>query len=140
MCIRDRPIVMGCYGIGVGRILAGAIEQHSDEGGIIFPKTIAPYEVILVSLNTDNSQVMNSSEEMYLSMIKEGIDVLWDDRAESAGIKFNDADLLGMPLRMVMSKRNIENGVVEIKMRDEKDGYTIPIEKCIDEVSRRLKN
>ena len=104
------------------------------------PKTIAPYEVILVSLNTDNSQVMNSSEEMYLSMIKEGIDVLWDDRAESAGIKFNDADLLGMPLRMVMSKRNIENGVVEIKMRDEKDGYTIPIEKCIDEVSRRLKN
>ena len=83
---------------------------------------------------------MNSSEEMYLSMIKEGIDVLWDDRAESAGIKFNDADLLGMPLRMVMSKRNIENGVVEIKMRDEKDGYTIPIEKCIDEVSRRLKN
>ena len=135
-----QPIVMGCYGIGVGRILAGAIEQHSDEGGIIFPKTIAPYEVILVSLNTDNSQVMNSSEEMYLSMIKEGIDVLWDDRAESAGIKFNDADLLGMPLRMVMSKRNIENGVVEIKMRDEKDGYTIPIEKCIDEVSRRLKN
>ena len=124
----------------MGRILAGAIEQHSDEGGIIFPKTIAPYEVILVSLNTDNSQVMNTSEEMYLSMIKEGIDVLWDDRAESAGIKFNDADLLGMPLRMVMSKRNIENGVVEIKMRDEKDGYTIPIEKCIDEVSRRLKN
>ena len=135
-----QPIVMGCYGIGVGRILAGAIEQHSDEGGIIFPKTIAPYEVILVSLNTDNSQVMNSSDEMYLSMVKEGIDVLWDDRAESAGIKFNDADLLGMPLRMVMSKRNIENGVVEIKMRDEKDGYTIPIEKCIDEVSRRLKN
>ena len=83
---------------------------------------------------------MNSSEEMYLSMIKEGIDVLWDDRAESAGIKFNDADLLGMPLRMVMSKRNIENGVVEIKMRDEKDGYTIPIEKCIDEVSTRRKN
>ena len=124
----------------MGRILAGAIEQHSDEGGIIFPKTIAPYEVILVSLNTDNSQVMNSSEEMYLSMIKEGIDVLWDDRAESAGIKFNDADLLGMPLRMVMSKRNIENGVVEIKLRDEKDGYTIPIEKSIDEVSRRLKN
>ena len=124
----------------MGRSLAGAIEQHSDEGGIIFPKTIAPYEVILVSLNTDNSQVMNSSDEMYLSMVKEGIHVLWDDRAESAGIKFNDADLLGMPLRMVMSKRNIENGVVEIKMRDEKDGYTIPIEKCIDEVSRRLKN
>jgi len=134
-----QPIVMGCYGIGVGRILAGAIEQHSDDNGIIFPKTIAPYEVILVSLNTDNSQVMNSSEEMYLSMVKEGIDVLWDDRSESAGIKFNDADLLGMPLRIVMSKRNIENGVVEIKIRDEKEGYTIPIEECIEQVSRLLE-
>ena len=134
-----QPIVMGCYGIGVGRILAGAIEHHSDDNGIIFPKTIAPYEVILVSLNTDNSQVMNSSEEMYLSMLKEGIDVLWDDRSESAGIKFNDADLLGMPLRIVMSKRNIENGVVEIKIRDEKEGYTIPIGECIEQVSRLLE-
>jgi len=135
-----RPLVMGCYGIGVGRILAGAIEQHSDEQGIVFPKTIAPYEVILVSLNTDNLQVMNSSEEMYLAMIKEGIDVLWDDRAESAGIKFNDADLLGMPLRIVMSKRNIENGVAEIKMRYEKEGYIIPIQECIEEVRRLLEN
>ena len=134
-----QPIVMGCYGIGVGRILAGAIEQHSDENGIIFPKTIAPYELILVSLNTDNSQVMDHSEKMYLAMKKEGIDVLWDDRAESAGIKFNDADLLGMPLRIVMSKRNIENGLVEIKKRHEKEGYTIPIEKCIEEVGILLE-
>ena len=134
-----QPIVMGCYGIGVGRILAGAIEQHSDENGIIFPKTIAPYELILVSLNTDNSQVMDHSEKMYRAMEKEGIDVLWDDRAESAGIKFNDADLLGMPLRIVMSKRNMENGLVEIKKRHEKEGYTIPIEKCIEEVGILLE-
>ena len=134
-----QPIVMGCYGIGVGRILAGAIEQHSDKNGIIFPKTIAPYEVILVSLNTDNPEVMDSSEKMYLSMIEEGIDVLWDDRTESAGIKFNDADLLGIPVRIVMSKRNIQNGVVEIKMRNEKEGDTIPLEECIKEVGRLLE-
>ena len=72
-------------------------------------------------------------------MIEEGIDVLWDDRTESAGIKFNDADLLGIPVRIVMSKRNIQNSVVEIKMRNEKEGDTIPLEECIKEVGRLLE-
>tara|TARA_B100000929_G_scaffold267690_1_gene236073 strand:+ start:2894 stop:4501 length:1608 start_codon:yes stop_codon:yes gene_type:complete len=133
-----QPIVMGCYGIGVGRILAGAIEQHADNKGIIFPKTIAPYEVILTSLNTDKIQVMETSENIYTEMSRTGIEVLWDDRQESAGVKFNDADLLGMPLRVVVSSRNIENNVVEIKIRNEQQGYTIPIENCIEEVARLL--
>ena len=134
-----QPIVMGCYGIGVGRILAGAIEQHADNKGIIFPKTIAPYEVILTSLNTDNIQVMETSENIYTEMSQAGIEVLWDDRQESAGVKFNDADLLGMPLRVVVSSRNIENNVVEIKIRNEQQGYTIPIKNCNEEVARLLE-
>tara|TARA_B100001146_G_scaffold60756_1_gene53546 strand:- start:368 stop:1975 length:1608 start_codon:yes stop_codon:yes gene_type:complete len=135
-----QPIVMGCYGIGVGRILAGAIEQHADKRGIIFPKTISPYEVILTSLNTDNIQVMETSENIYTEMSQAGIEVLWDDRQESAGVKFNDADLLGMPLRVVVSSRNIENNVVEIKIRNEQQGYTIPIKNCNEEVARLLEN
>jgi len=134
-----QPIVMGCYGIGVGRILAGAIEQHADNRGIIFPKTISPYEVILTSLNTDNVQVMEASENIYTEMSRTGIEVLWDDRPESAGVKFNDADLLGMPLRVVVSSRNIENNVVEIKIRNEQQGYTVPIENCSEEVARLLE-
>jgi prolyl-tRNA synthetase len=134
-----QPIVMGCYGIGVGRILAGAIEQHADNRGIIFPKNISPYEVILTSLNTDNIQVMETSEKIYTEMSRTGIEVLWDDRQESAGVKFNDADLLGMPLRVVVSSRNIENNVVEIKIRNEQQGYTIPTENCIEEVARLLE-
>jgi prolyl-tRNA synthetase len=134
-----QSVVMGCYGIGVGRILAGAIEQHADDRGIIFPKTISPYEVILTSLNTDNVKVMEASEEMYTEMSQAGIEVLWDDRQESAGVKFNDADLLGMPLRVVVSSRNMENNVVEVKIRSEQQGYTIPIQNCIEEVSKLLE-
>ena len=134
-----QPIVMGCYGIGVGRILAGAIEQHADDRGIIFPKAISPYEVILTSLNTDNIEVMEASEKMYAEMSQAGIEVLWDNRQESAGVKFNDADLLGMPLRVVVSSRNMENNVVEIKIRNEQQGYTIPIQNCNEEVARLLE-
>ena len=119
-------------------VFSPANTQHADNKGIIFPKTIAPYEVILTSLNTDKIQVMETSENIYTEMSRTGIEVLWDDRQESAGVKFNDADLLGMPLRVVVSSRNIENNVVEIKIRNEQQGYTIPIENCIEEVARLL--
>ena len=104
---KQHPIIMGCYGIGVGRLLAAAIEQNHDEQGIIFPPTIAPYQVYLVSLNPENPQVRKAAEELYEQLQDDGFDVLYDDREESAGVKFADADLLGLPVRLVVSPRTL---------------------------------
>ena len=104
---KQHPIIMGCYGIGVGRLLAAAIEQNHDEQGIIFPPPIAPYQVYLVSLNPENPQVHQAAEDLYGQLQDEGFDVLYDDREESAGVKFADADLLGLPVRLVVSPRTL---------------------------------
>ena len=111
------PVLMGCYGIGVSRILAAAIEQNHDEKGIIFPAPIAPYQLQLVSINIDNEEVAIKSEELYLTLRNSGFDVLWDDRLETAGVKFNDSDLLGLPIRIIVSPRNLKEGMIELKRR-----------------------
>ena len=116
---QQHPIIMGCYGIGVGRLLAAAIEQNHDDRGIIFPTPIAPYQVHLVSLNPDNDQVRQAAEELYARLQGEGLEVLYDDREESAGVKFNDADLVGLPVRLVVSPRNLKENAVEVKGRRE---------------------
>jgi prolyl-tRNA synthetase len=118
---QQRPI-MGCYGIGVGRVFASAIEANHDERGIIWPPELAPYQVHLVGLGLDKPGVRESAEQVFQQMQDAGLDVLFDDREEgSAGVKFNDADLLGMPVRVTVSPRSIENGGAEIKRRTEKD-------------------
>jgi prolyl-tRNA synthetase len=122
-----RPILMGCYGIGVGRLLAAAIEQYHDENGIIWPTPIAPYQVHLCPLSTDNEEVAARAESLYAELKREGLEVLFDDRAESPGVKFNDADLLGMPLRVVLSSRTLKTGSVEVKMRGEKEVALVPL-------------
>jgi len=122
-----RPILMGCYGIGVGRLLAAAIEQYHDENGIIWPTPIAPYQVHLCPLSTDNEEVAARAESLYAELKREGLEVLFDDRAESPGVKFNDADLLGMPLRVVLSPRTMKTGSVEVKMRGEKEVALVPL-------------
>ena len=119
---KQHPIIMGCYGIGVGRLLAAAIEQNHDEQGIIFPPTIAPYQVYLVSLNPENPQVRQAAEELYGQLQDDRFDVLYDDREESAGVKFADADLLGLPVRLVVSPRSLRESGVEIKGRREEKG------------------
>ncbi|MBL76092.1 MAG: proline--tRNA ligase [Chloroflexi bacterium] len=111
------PVLMGCYGIGVSRILAAAIEQNHDEKGIIFPAPIAPYQLQLISINIDNEEVAVKSEELYLTLRTSGFDVLWDDRLETAGVKFNDSDLLGLPIRIIVSPRNLKEGMIELKRR-----------------------
>jgi prolyl-tRNA synthetase len=112
------PMVMGCYGIGVTRVLAAAIEQNNDDKGILFPAPIAPFQVHLVALNADKEEVSAAADETYDQLTKLGYDVLYDDRlGESAGVKFNDVDLLGLPVRVVISPRNLKNGVVEVKRR-----------------------
>jgi prolyl-tRNA synthetase len=112
------PMVMGCYGIGVTRVLAAAIEQNHDDKGILYPAPIAPFQVHLVALNADKEEVSTAADATYAQLLELGYDVLYDDRlGESAGVKFNDVDLLGLPVRVVISPRNIKNGVVEVKRR-----------------------
>ncbi len=113
----QQPIVMGCYGIGVGRLLAAAVEQNHDENGMVLPASIAPFEVLLTALNVRNAAVADEAGALYDEMRATGLEVLYDDREESAGVKFNDADLLGLPVRVVVSPRNLKNGEVEVKPR-----------------------
>ena len=132
--------VMGCYGIGVGRILAGALEQGSDERGIIFPVSIAPYQVTILSLNTDKVEIQDLSEKLYTDLHRAGIEVLYDDRDETAGVKLNDADLMGLPLRVVVSSRNLTNGEIEIKLRSEKESRLVKIEKACETVTSLISD
>jgi prolyl-tRNA synthetase len=122
-----KPIIMGCYGIGIGRLMAAAIEQNNDDKGIIWPLPIAPYHVHLVALSPESPQVGAAAEKLYADLQAAGLEVLFDDRLESPGVKFNDADLLGMPLRLTVSPRNLKDGKVELKLRIEKVAEIIPL-------------
>jgi prolyl-tRNA synthetase len=131
---KERPIVMGCYGIGIGRLLAAAIEQNHDDKGIIWLNSIAPYQVHLCSLSMDDKEVVSAAERLYLNLQGEGLEVLFDDRIESPGVKLNDADLLGMPLRLIFSSRTLKSGSVELKLRREKEAVLIPLERVAEEI------
>ncbi len=135
---QQRPIIMGCYGIGVGRLLAGAIEQNHDDKGIIFPTPIAPHQVHLVSLKPEDAQVSKASDDLYDLLQGEGLEVLYDDREETAGVKFNDADLLGLPVRLVMSPRNLEQGAVEVKGRREEKARLVNTGEVVETVRGML--
>jgi prolyl-tRNA synthetase len=131
-------ILMGCYGIGVGRLLGAAVEQNHDEAGMALPATIAPYDVSLVALNMQNESVAESAQALYDELRKAGLEALFDDRNESAGVKFNDADLLGLPIRLVVSLRNIRDGVVEVKRRSSSDAETVAAEDVAAKVKAML--
>ena len=133
----QKPCVMGCYGIGVGRLLAAAIEQNHDDKGIIWPMPIAPYQVHLCGLGLENEAVKTKAEKLYADLTAAGIEVLYDDRQESPGVKFNDADLLGMPLRLTISPRSLDKGGVELKKRSEKAFELIPVENVVEAVKCR---
>ncbi len=127
----SRSIVMGCYGIGVGRLLAAVIEQSHDNKGIIWPVSIAPYHIYLCPLFIDDPNVMTAAEKLYTELMAHDIEVLFDDRIESPGVKFNDADLLGIPFRVTISPRTIRENRVEIKKRSEKEADLIPATEAI---------
>ena len=136
---QQHPMLMGCYGIGVGRLLAAAIEQNHDDRGIVFPKPIAPYQVQLVALNLTDERVKEVAGQLYQELWDQGIETLYDDRTEAAaGVKLNDADLLGLPLRLVVSPRNLNNNVAEVKDRQESEAQLVPLDQVVAEVQRRL--
>ena len=108
---------MGCYGIGLNRIMAAAIEAHHDEAGIVWPKSIAPFAVEIISLDPREKDVVETAEKIYEELTAAGIDVLFDDRDERAGFKFKDADLIGIPVRITIGRKALAEGVVELKDR-----------------------
>jgi len=135
---KSRPIVMGCYGIGLGRLLAAIVEQSHDDKGIIWPLSVAPYHVYLCPLSLDKPAVAPTAERIYQELQKEGIEVLFDDRDDSPGVKFNDADLLGIPLRLTLSPRTLQSQSVEAKWRTEKEAQLLPLENLAAEVKKLL--
>jgi prolyl-tRNA synthetase len=124
---REREIVMGCYGIGVARTAAAAIEQYHDEDGIIWPMPIAPFQVIVVPVNNKIETLMETAEGIYRLLADNGVEVLLDDRDSTPGVKFKDADLIGIPLRVTIGVKNLKKGLVEIRRR--KNGETTAIER-----------
>jgi prolyl-tRNA synthetase len=133
-----RLTVMGCYGIGVSRTLAAAIEQYHDDKGIIWPVSIAPYHVSLCALYREGTKVEETAEKLYKDLRASGIEVLFDDRKESPGVKFNDADLFGIPLRVTVSPRTLEKQSAEVKWRSEKEARIVPLEGIVNTLQRML--
>jgi len=113
----ERPFQMGCYGIGISRIVAAVVEQHRDDDGIAWPKALAPYEVCVIVANRDDERVVAEAERIYGELLVRGVEVVVDDREESAGVKFADADLIGYPVQVVVGKRGVEGGTVDLKLR-----------------------
>ena len=124
---RPNPYIMGSYGIGVSRTLAAAIEQFHDENGIIWPRAIAPFEVVVLPINAKDEALMEASTKIYEELKAAGVDVLLDDRKERAGVKFKDADLIGYPLRITVSKNTLESGAVELKTRKTGEAVEVAI-------------
>ena len=131
----EQPIIMGCYGIGVTRTIAAIVEQNHDEHGIIFPLAVAPYQVHIVPVEITDEALRIRAEEIYQVLSERGIEVLFDDRPERAGVKFKDADLIGIPIRITVGKRNLEKGMVEVKLRKEKE----PRREQIDTVCKKVE-
>ncbi len=135
---REVPFIMGCYGIGVGRTLAAAIEQNHDEKGIIFPLPLAPFQVVLLPLQMHDSQVVETSETIYRDLVAGGVDVIMDDRDERPGVKFNDADLVGIPLRVTVGAKSLKSGQIELKARREENGSLLDIPNAASGIMKKL--
>ena len=130
----EKPIIMGSYGIGPARIAAAAIEQNNDKDGIIWPKSIAPFDVEILPLNMKDARTVEVAEELYSDLTEKGIEVLMDDRDERAGVKFKDADLIGIPTQIIIGEKSLKEGFVEIKDRRTKGAVKVRIEGVIEKV------
>jgi len=132
----EQEIQMGCYGIGVTRVVAAAIEQNHDKDGIIFPPPLAPFEVCLLSLNNKDESVMQEAESIYQSLLDQNTDVMFDDRDERPGVKFKDADLMGFPMQIIVGGKGLQNREIEVKDRRTGEKATLPLSDFIDEFNK----
>jgi prolyl-tRNA synthetase len=136
---QSQPVVMGSYGIGVGRLMACIAEEHHDEYGLIWPVSIAPYPVHLVVLaGKGSTETLDIAERLYADLRSAGIEALYDDRAESPGVKFNDADLIGLPIRLTVSERALKAGGVEMKRRDLSEREVVPTDQVIERLQTEI--
>ncbi|PRS09519.1 proline--tRNA ligase [Bacillus atrophaeus] len=133
---RSQPMLMGCYGIGISRTLSAIAEQHHDEKGLIWPKSVAPYDLHILALNMKNNAQKELAEKLYETFKTEGYDVLFDDRAERAGVKFADSDLIGLPIRITVGKR-ADEGIVEVKIRKTGESSEVSIEELSDFINKQ---
>jgi len=131
---KEQIVFMGCYGIGIGRTVASCIEQNHDQNGIIFPIPIAPFQCIISALNPKDDAVRGAAEDIYAKLLHLGVEVLYDDRDERPGVKFKDADLIGIPLRIVVGAKNLVEGKVELKERRSGDMELLSIEEAVSRV------
>ncbi|OLP66408.1 Proline--tRNA ligase [Bacillus pumilus] len=127
---RAQPMIMGCYGIGISRTLSAIVEQHHDDKGIIWPETVAPYDLHLLALNMKNDAQKQLAETLYERLEEEGYDVLFDDRSERVGVKFADSDLIGLPIRISCGKRS-EEGIVEVKFRKSGESHEVSVDELM---------
>ena len=132
-------MIMGCYGLGIGRTVAAAIEQNHDEAGIIWPRPLAPFDVLLVALNPQDEQVMETASRLYDSLTQKGIDLLFDDRKERPGVKFNDADLIGVPLRLTVGHRALKDNEIEAKLRQENEKSQVPLPDAVQKAGELIQ-
>ncbi len=135
---KEKAFEMGCYGIGVGRTMAAAIEQNNDADGIIWTRAIAPFEVVVVPVNAKDDKQLAFAEEIYNELQKSGVDVLLDDRKERAGVKFKDCDLIGYPLRVTISPKTLDSGNVEVKVRRSGEFLNFERENCVEKIMELL--
>mgnify|MGYP000915393283 FL=1 len=136
---KSQVITMGCYGIGVSRVVAAAIEQNHDDRGIIWPESIAPYQVVLVPVNAHKSvRVKEKAEEVYQQLLDAGVDVLLDDRGLRPGVAFADMELIGIPHRLILGERGLDNGMIEYKNRRSGDGEEFAIEDVVSIIKQKL--
>lgn len=131
---KSSDIIMGCYGIGVNRILAGVIESQHDDNGIIWPISIAPYQVTILALNPSNEEVKSAADKLHDELTEAGVDVLYDDRDIRPGVKFKDADLLGIPIRVTIGPKGVAEGKVEIKLRREEKSEKVESDRAFETV------
>ncbi len=136
---RERPMIMGCYGIGVSRTLSAIVETNHDEKGIVWPFKVAPYHVIILPLNVKNNEQRAAAFNLYEDLLRSGVEVLLDDRDERSGVKFNDADLIGIPIRITIGPRSLKEGKVEIKLRKSGEEFQEPVESTVEKVKALIK-
>lgn len=136
---QEKEIFMGCYGIGVGRTVAAAIEQSYDENGIVFPMAIAPFQVLVLPVNIKIDSLRETAAFFYQALLEEGIEVLYDDREETPGTKFKDADLIGIPLRLTLGEKNLKKGMVEIKKRKTGEVLLVTKEEAVIKIKEMIK-
>ncbi|HOS78054.1 MAG TPA: His/Gly/Thr/Pro-type tRNA ligase C-terminal domain-containing protein, partial [Syntrophales bacterium] len=134
-----QTMVMGCYGSGIGRTVAAAIEQSHDDQGIVWPMTLAPYAVIITPVNSNEETLARASESLYQALSARGVEVLLDDRDERAGVKFKDADLIGIPLRITVGPKKLAEGRVELRIRRTGEVRMLPLGEAVDGVSDLIR-